>query len=103
MSNKKTYFEHIKEKSKIKRPNKVSTTLSDEEKKEFELQRILTGHKSDAAFIRQMIVYSDLWVSLVEMARVALGKEEHDLIEIDLDEGIKKLWKIINTYQGDKA
>ena len=95
------YFEFIKT-DKTPRPHRVYTTLSDAEKKHFELRRILTGHKSNAAYLRQMVVYADLWDEIFMMMDALNGVEPCSQ-PIDLDEAMKKLWAAVNSYnQGEK-
>ena len=93
------YFDFIKT-DKTPRPHRVYTTLSDAEKEHLETRRILTGHKSNAAYLRQKIVYADLSDQILMMMEALYGVEPGSQ-RIDLDEGIKKLWDAVNSYIGN--
>jgi len=101
MSEKKPeYFDYIKtkeykDKYKGRRTKKVSTTLTEAEETEFSVRRIMSGHKSNAAFLRQKIVYADLWIDLIRMIEIVNNIDGSE--PLDLDEGIKKLWEVVNN------
>lgn len=101
MSQEKTdYFEFIKT-DKTPRPHRVSTNLSEEEKKNLEFRRIIAGHKSNAAYLRQLIVYADLWDEFISTAEYVSDIKPGSQ-PIDIDEGVKKLWEVIREKQLNK-
>lgn len=84
------YFEWQKT-DKTKRPHRVYTTLSPEEKKSFEFDRITVGHRSNAAYLRQMIIYADLWNDIAEICETLTPEGE----VVDYDKAIPILREMV--------